>query len=72
MSQLILLLTLLLITFLFSVHEEQESGNFSKESRSLQSVRLDKKLVLGSVLRFREKMTAEKNEGSKMMTIGKA
>lgn len=72
MSQLILLLTLLLITFLFSVHEEQESGNFSKESRSLQSVRLDKKQVLGSVLRFREKMTAEKNEGSKMMTIGKA
>lgn len=46
MSQLILLLTLLLITFLFSVNEEQESGNFSKESRSLQSVRLDKKQVL--------------------------
>lgn len=35
-SQLILLLTLFLITFLPSVHEEQEPGAFSKESRCLQ------------------------------------
>lgn len=35
-SQLILLLTLFLITFLPSVQEEQEPGAFSKESRSLK------------------------------------